>query len=399
MAVPVSLELETRAMTAATIAPASAAKDWDAIVIGAGPAGSLAARGLALRGADVLLVDKSAFPRGKVCGCCLNRRTIDTLLRLGLGDLPHLLGGSPLSKLRLVSVCGRQATIPLSGIAISRNRLDDALVQRAIEAGAAFLPACAASVGECTEDFRQVHLHHTTRPAHARVVIAADGLAGTSLAHVDGLRPVIAQRGRIGVAAMVGNPPPTFDRGAITMVCGRYGYVGAVHVEKGSLDIAAAIDPAWMKSVGGPGQAVACILDHAGINLGCDRFEWHGTPMLTRRRRVEAGRLIVIGDAAGYVEPFTGEGMAWATASAEAAAGYAVRTIRREPHPASWRQVHRSVVGRGQRECRLISRVLRHQPITSAAIAVLAAMPSLAAPIVRRINSGRERDAASEAVA
>ena len=57
----------------ATITAAAAAgRVWDVLVIGAGPAGAVAAREVARRGARVLLADRSAFPRGKVCGCCLN---------------------------------------------------------------------------------------------------------------------------------------------------------------------------------------------------------------------------------------------------------------------------------------------------------------------------------------
>jgi flavin-dependent dehydrogenase len=51
-------------------------KSWNAIIIGAGPAGAMAACELAAAG-DVLLVDKAAFPRAKVCGCCLNGAALD----------------------------------------------------------------------------------------------------------------------------------------------------------------------------------------------------------------------------------------------------------------------------------------------------------------------------------
>ena len=56
---------------------------FDALVIGAGPAGAVAARELARRGASVLLVDKSRFPRPKVCGCCVNGAAVGTLKRHG----------------------------------------------------------------------------------------------------------------------------------------------------------------------------------------------------------------------------------------------------------------------------------------------------------------------------
>jgi len=72
---------------------------WDVVVIGAGPAGAVAARQLALRRFDVLLVDKSQFPRDKVCGCCVNAAAITALRRAGLGAHFDRTGGRPWRKM------------------------------------------------------------------------------------------------------------------------------------------------------------------------------------------------------------------------------------------------------------------------------------------------------------
>ncbi len=377
-----------------TIDMAGAARAWDVIVIGAGPAGSTAARELATRGFNVLLADKSAFPRLKVCGCCLNRRAMDALDRMGLATLPASLGGERLSQLTLVSCRQRRASLPLvGGLAVSRARLDLALVRSAIETGAAFLPDCPATVGERDQSFRRVSLGKTGAQAWARVVIAADGLSGTSLKNLPGFGPRVCTRSRIGVSAVIERPRSDFARHTITMVCGQHGYVGAVHIEGGGLDIAAAVDPGWMKSVGGPGSAVATIFREAKLHADVGEATWRGTPALTRRRAVEAERLLVIGDAAGYVEPFTGEGMAWALIGAEAVARYAAEfvlggTAHACVSGANWTSIHRSLMVAGHRECWWLSRLLRRPRLASAAIRALAAMPSLATPIVRRINRG-----------
>ena len=99
---------------------------WDAVVIGAGPSGAMATRELARRQAHVLLVDRSGFPRGKVCGCCLNLRAIDALRRAGLA---HILGESHAVTLRDVRIAsgGRSAVLSVpEGAALSREQFDAA---------------------------------------------------------------------------------------------------------------------------------------------------------------------------------------------------------------------------------------------------------------------------------
>ena len=66
---------------------AAAQTQWDAAVIGAGPAGALAACLLARKGKRVLLLDRSPFPREKACGCCLNPIGVKLLQDLGLGTI------------------------------------------------------------------------------------------------------------------------------------------------------------------------------------------------------------------------------------------------------------------------------------------------------------------------
>ena len=112
------------------------ATTWDAVVIGAGPAGALAARQLALEGVRVLLVERARFPRWKVCGACLNGQAISALGSAGLGSLVNHLGGIELDEF-LVGLEGRMTPIGLTvGAAVSRGRFDAALVEEARLAGA-----------------------------------------------------------------------------------------------------------------------------------------------------------------------------------------------------------------------------------------------------------------------
>src|SRR5437588_11962105 len=90
----------------------AAARRWDVAVVGAGPAGTTAARELARRGAAVLLLDRARFPRYKVCGCYLNGNALATLKALGLGGLTAKCGAGPIRSF-LLGTYGIAARMPL----------------------------------------------------------------------------------------------------------------------------------------------------------------------------------------------------------------------------------------------------------------------------------------------
>lgn len=344
---------------------------WDALVIGAGPAGSVTARELALRGRRVLLVDKARFPRSKVCGCCLNGAAIDTLERLGLGDV--LADAMPLDRVNIAAGSRRAEVRLRPGVAISRSVLDARLIDASVRAGVEFRPE--TTVTPLSRDPKGGEFD-------ARVVIVASGLTGS-----DGT-PEPASRIGGGVVLAAEGSPGFFAPGSIYMATGRSGYVGLVRVEDDRLDIATAFDPGFVKATGGLGLAAEAILCEVGwpVPAGLAGAAWKGTPALTRRPgRLASDRLFVVGDAAGYVEPFTGEGMAWAIMSAAALAPIAAQ----DWHPGlirEWEATHRRVVGRRQRVCRVVARVLRSPLLTSLAVRVLGTMPILARPVVAALN-------------
>src|SRR5690349_2335568 len=104
----------------------AARRVWDAVVVGAGPAGSMAAREVARRGLTVLLVDRALFPRWKVCGCCLNAHALATLQDAGLRELIVDSGGVSLREIRLAAA-GRDAHVSLcGGVSLSRETFDAA---------------------------------------------------------------------------------------------------------------------------------------------------------------------------------------------------------------------------------------------------------------------------------
>jgi menaquinone-9 beta-reductase len=101
---------------------------------------------------------------------------------------------------------------------------------------------------------------------------------------------------------------------------------------------------------------------------------------------VAAPRLLRIGDAMGYVEPFTGEGMGWALASAVAVTPIALRGIERwgDAVEGAWESFRLSEMEGAKRLCRAVSWGIRHPALVDGVLAMLARAPGLAAPFVRR---------------
>jgi flavin-dependent dehydrogenase len=371
----------------------------DVVVIGAGPAGSLAATRLAREGLGVMLVERRAFPRPKVCGGCLNAQAVAVLERAGLAGRVRALGAEPVNRLRLHHR-GRRAEISLpGGLAVSRASLDEALAAAAAEAGcdvrfetaAVVDPRCGEEAGRAV---RVVHLRSQTgreELVRARAVVVADGLGHASLRNCPGFESRVAASSRVGIGAEAPPGAVPAARGAISMAVSRDGYAGAVEVEGGRVNIAAAVDPVFLKAAGSPAEALRAIFAGAGVPVEAafESIDWTGTMPLTRRLADPAARgIFVIGDAAGYVEPFTGEGMAWALTGAWSVAPLAAQAVRAPGAGAEqeWVRHRARVIARDQRRCRLLASALRRPALVAAAIALISRYPRAAAPVIAHFS-------------
>lgn len=384
----------------ATIDLAAAGQQlWDMVVVGAGPAGSMVARESARQGASVLLVDRAQFPRFKVCGGCLNPRSLRLLAAAGLGHLVKRLDAVPLVRFELASR-NQRATMSLpQGAGVSREAFDAALVREAIAAGVSFLSGVSAALlpANGTTDRRIVRCRQAGHESaiEGRVVIAANGLTGGLEEHAahSATNHPWTPGSRIGAGVMIATPVSDYEPGTIYMACGKAGYVGQVVVEDGRVDMAAALDPSAVKQAGGIGELAETILREAGFppHQGLAQFPWKGTPHLTRRAPSLGGhRHFVLGDAAGYIEPFTGEGMAWALEGAVLVAALAHRGIR-DWDPAllnRWRGAYRRNVTHRQFVCRWTAWLLRRPIATRILVDSLARAPWLARPFLSVMYRG-----------
>jgi glycine/D-amino acid oxidase-like deaminating enzyme len=216
------------------------------VVVGAGPAGGLAALDLAQRGLRVLLVEKQALPRWKVCGCCLNAQAQAVLATVGQGQLIDRQGGVPLQRLWL-GLRGRRASLALpDGRALSRERFDQALVEAAIAAGASFRASTTAHLGAADASGRAVTLQQrgSRRPqsVRAKVVLVAAGLAQRCIPASEAGAGFIQRHSRIGAGCVLPGEAAAYPAGSIHMAIGSQGYVGLVRREDGQLNLAAAFD-------------------------------------------------------------------------------------------------------------------------------------------------------------
>ncbi|MCA9177855.1 MAG: FAD-dependent monooxygenase [Planctomycetales bacterium] len=387
---------------------------WDCIVVGAGPAGAMAARQAAIRGLRTLLVERKVFPREKVCGACLNQRALTTLAEAGLGSLVADCGGVPLNRFQLRCLRGggdavRELSLQLpGGAAVSRAALDESLVRAAEAAGVQFLsgtsvkvlPREPRQVGSDT-DPRELELStcDVSREPHrrtirSRVIIAADGLGHPSLKRLTEFPERVSASSRIGVGGVVSHEGD-LPAGVIGMAVANWGYAGLVRIEDGRLNVAACLDEEVVRHAEHPGAPLIQLLEQSGFGtIRADLGAWTGTPKLTRvTETLASDGVFVVGDAAGYVEPFTGEGIASALVGGLAVADCAARAVRgsRQAAEQRWRQQWEQLVWRRQQWCRRLAWMLRRPRAIGAAVRVAAAFPALARPIVLHLNSPRRQ--------
>lgn len=336
----------------------------DVVVIGAGPAGSGGALRLAERGVSVLLVDRQPLPRAKVCGGCLHRRGVKRLSRWGVAnEVLHAAGAERLVTSEVVTG-GRALRWPRGhGWSVDRAAFDFALAEAAVARGATLEDRTAARVQREESGRWSVRLRRsdgTERVVRPRFVWVADGLGGSALSGLSGADDAsLAVRRAVGSYVGAGSVLAFADEAqaeaclppnCVRMFVGRGGYVGAVRTNtidgrstnQPGIEMAAAFEPGLLKACGGAGAAVAQLIGDAcngGISTALDlstasTATWRMTPALTARRtRVALPGLFIVGDAGGYIEPFTGEGMAWALQAADGASALIAAALSSQCSP------------------------------------------------------------------
>ncbi|NUS16569.1 MAG: geranylgeranyl reductase family protein [Streptomyces sp.] len=308
---------------------------WDVVVIGAGPAGASAAHAAAVSGRRVLLLEKAELPRYKTCGGGIIGPSRDALppgFELPLRDRVHAVTFSLNGRMTRT----KRSRQMLFGL-INRPEFDAALVETAREAGAEVRTGVTVSRveqhGPGVPDRRTVAVvvsgggngapgKRDEEVVYARAVVGADGSASRIGAHVG----VKLDQVDLGLEAEIPVPAAVAEdwSGRVLIDWGPLpGSYGWVFPKGDSLTVG-------VISARGDGSATKRYLDDFIARLGLAGFEPSvSSGHLTRCRADDSplsrGRVLVCGDAAGLLEPWTREGISFALRSGRLAGEWAVR--------------------------------------------------------------------------
>jgi menaquinone-9 beta-reductase len=340
--------------------PSAMERQADVIVVGAGPGGSATAAYLASAGVDVVLLEKTAFPREKVCGDGLTPRAVRQLVAMGIDvDAPgwvknrglRIVGGGH----RLELPWPQLAEYPDFGLVRTRLDFDDILARNAVKLGAQLYERTAVT-GPVLDDSARI-VGVTARPVddngrkaggsqvfRAPIVVAADGNS-TRLSLAMGLQK--RENRPMGVAVRTYYTSPRHDDdwleswlelwdgepGSSNLLPG-YGWIfgvgdGTANVGLGILNTSSAFQHVDYK------ELLKTWLDHTPEEWGF-RDENRGSPvrgaalpMGFNRKPHYANGMLLVGDAGGMVNPFNGEGIAYALESGEMAAEVITQALSR----------------------------------------------------------------------
>lgn len=352
-------------------------------IVGGGPAGAAAACALATMGREAVLIERSSGPHHKVCGEFLSIETQAQLHRLGID--PLTLGAVAVDRVAIYAADrGVGADLPFRALSVSRWRLDDALLRRAV--------ACGARVK------RGVSVRAVTRQDDGWLLRCDDGEA-IACRHLvlatgkAGLRGIgdRRDRSRVGLKMHLRLDPEQTRAlaGRVELCLLTRGYAGLELVEDGIANLCfllpratvAALAPGWLAL-----QAyLAGAVPQLAVRLAGSEPLWRKPlavvcPAGGHRHADDEPGAFRVGDRLAHIPPFTGDGLAIALASAALAAGH----IGNGRSPAAYLAAARRLTGRPIRLAGALSGLAANGAGRAALMGAAAAAPGLIGAVVRR---------------
>src|SRR3989440_8849423 len=315
---------------------------YDVVIVGGGPAGASAAIHLAGRGARVLLAEQKRFPREKLCGEFISPECLEHFERLGVMEQMTEAGGAAVAETVFYSRSGRRVSVPSDwfgsagayALGLSRAEMDARLLKRARETGVCVLEEAIAS-GLLMDNgrVRGVRLKQNGRTLEFSSLITIDATGRSRQ-----LARRVEREGRSRRSAMIRRAPLVAFKAHLENARGnasrceiyfyRRGYGGLSRIENGLSNLCFIVSArdvrACRSDAGRVMREVVMSNARARETLGDARpaCEWLAVSLdgFGRRALAPACGLIAIGDAASFIDPFTGSGVLMALESGELAA-------------------------------------------------------------------------------
>ena len=290
--------------------------NYDVIVIGGGPAGSTAARGCAERGFKTLLIDKALFPRYKPCGGALSFRTINSL---GF-EIPQEMIEAECKGVN-VYYKGEMSSYKKEGrvaVMVSREKFDNLLFEMAKERGCMTLTGERVVSVESSGGYIKVN---TEKGAYlARFVVGADGANSIVSRFINGSnKEFLSATAFVSKITPPSSPPyegGEWGSGVLNFYFGNV-YGGYAWVFPHGRYLSAGIwGLNWLNSA--PLDSMKRFL--SSNNFSTDNIRGHKMPLWDRRRKICSENVLLAGDAGGFVDSFSGEGISNAILSGRIAA-------------------------------------------------------------------------------
>ncbi len=379
----------------------------DLLVIGGGPAGAATAAMAASAGARTMIVERADFPRDKVCGEFVSAEGVDVLRRLGVLDALVRSGGLWMDACRITDRRGARLDVPLPrpaqlggrALGITRARMDTILLERAGLHGAEIAERTEAVEplfdGDRVVGFRcrKVGTDGFGSAIRAKLVVAADGRRSVLARR---LHPELCDPQRSGPGSWFGlkthlELDPRRLGGRVELHLFDGGYVGLGGVEGGRVNLCLMVTVGVLRACGGRPRRLLtervignpAVRELLGDTPATGAWKSVGPLSFGVREPAACGALFV-GDAAGTIDPFCGEGMSNALAAAELAqphvataiAAGSLRPEAAERYRADWHGAFAPVT----RRVRLLARVLQRPGPARAALSLLRLAPARLAP-------------------
>ena len=369
---------------------------YGAVIVGAGPAGSSLAIRLALADRRVLLVDKSCFPRDKVCGEYISAECTKHFAELGVNSLIESIGATAITETAFYTRGGRHFAVPSDwfggrvALGLSRAEMDTALVQRARDLGVHVIEN--GRMVEALPDGTALIRINERAEIRLRADLFVDATGRTR-----SLSKLIAPtRTRESKPTHIAFKAHVRDAGILPTRCEIYGYSGGyggcnrIELDKYNLCYIASARDARRLSSNPEHLLRSVVFENAQAQRSLSEAKicspWLAVPITRYGRGIPAPcqNLIAIGDAAAFIDPFTGSGMLMAFEGARIAAEAIASTTSFEELAPAYSAAHSAAFDRRLR----FSSALRYAAYSPTMGELLAILLSGSSSISERVARG-----------